>query len=358
MLLALLAVVSTGLVWLPFLAGFGGGIFSLFANYDGPNYLVIVKTWYDPQLIRTQFSLPLPVEYYPAHWPGYPLTVALVDAAVSGPWASLLATLAASVAAVSVFYLFIARLKLTAQPFWLAVVFLFLPARYLAVRSIGSPEPLFTAALLASLYFFIKKRWWLAGLFGALAQLTKSPGILLFIAYTLLLGWEAVKTKKIPWKAYPLALIPLTVLAVFGFYYLQTGNPLAYFQSGDNFHLVFPPFQAFNSARTWLGDFWLEDMVYVYLLGALSFFLLVKQKRIELAAFVGVFYTATLFVAHRDLARYSLPLAPFYLIAFAPFLEKREFKLAFVVILGAIYMYAFNFLANNTAPVADWTPYL
>jgi len=74
--------------------------------------------------------------------------------------------------------------------------------------------------------------------------------------------------------------------------------------------------------------------------------------------FAGIFFTATLFIAHRDLARYSLPLMPFALIAFEKFLTNRAFKIAFFLILPAIYLYAMNFIAGNTAPIADWTPYL
>jgi hypothetical protein len=99
-------------------------------------------------------------------------------------------------------------------------------------------------------------------------------------------------------------------------------------------------------------------MVWQYLLGALTLVLLLKQRLYDLASFAGVFFAATLFVAHRDLARYSLPLTPFSLIAFDKFIQKKEFKIALLITLPAIYLYAINFIAGNTAPVADWTPYL
>lgn len=292
-----------------------------------------------------------------------------------GTWAMLLTTLMTTILAASIFYLFIKKFRLSKKPLWLSILFLFLPARWLVVRSVGSPEPLFIFSLLASFYFFksaltsasqnilSKKKiitldFLLAGIFGALAQITKTPAILLFITYGVWLTYLAIKRKKIYYQAWPLLLIPLSALGVFIFYYLQTSNFLAYFQSGDNFHLVFPPFQAFATGRNWLGDFWLEDMVYVYLVGALTLVLLFKQKLYDLATFTTIFFTATLFVAHRDLSRYSLPLMPFALIAFAPFLEKKEFRIAFLIILPAIYFYTLNFILHNTAPIADWSPYL
>jgi len=375
-LLALVTIFSTLLVWLPFGAfGKADGMLSVFANYDGPNYIIAAKTLYNPEKIKAAFSMPLPVEYYPAHLPAYPLLVKFFDLFLPGTWAMLILTLLTTILAVWAFYLLVFKFKLSKSPFWLCLVFLFLPARWLVTRSVGSPEPLFLFAVLASIYFFksaFEKKeenifspfksvtfdFFLAGLFGALAQVTKTPGILLFIAYITYLIYRYTKTKKIPSQAWPLLLIPLSILPVFWFYKVQTGNFLAYFHSGDNFHLVFPPFQSFVTGRNWLGDFWLEDMVYIYLLGALTVVLLLKQKLYDLATFASVFFIATIFISHRDLSRYSLPLLPFALVAFAPFLEKKEFRIVFFIILIPIYLYAINFIAHNTAPIDNWTPYL
>jgi hypothetical protein len=49
---------------------------------------------------------------------------------------------------------------------------------------------------------------------------------------------------------------------------------------------------------------------------------------------------------------------PFALIAFNHFLEKKEFKIVFYFILIPIFLYTLNFILNNTAPIAVWTPYL
>ncbi|MFZ5366011.1 MAG: hypothetical protein ACOZBZ_01840 [Patescibacteria group bacterium] len=392
LLLGLTTIFSTLLVWFPFSLGLGKGMLSVFANYDGPNYIIVAKTLYNKTLIGTSFSLPLPLEYYPAHLPGYPLLIKFFNLFLPGTWAMLSVTLFTTILAVSMFYLFVKKFNLStpASSFFLSLLFLFLPARWLVVRSIGSPEPLFIFAILASFYFFksafekkesnlflkyksVTLDFFLAGLFGAIAQITKTPGILLFVAYLIYLGYHYLNHRptdtksrysvclchKITWfNLLPLFLIPLSILPVFWFYKIQTGDFLAYFHSGDNFHLVFPPLQSFVTGRNWLGDFWLEDMIFIYLFGALTVVLLFKQKLYDLATFALVFFTATLFVAHRDLSRYSLPLAPFYLLAFSPFLEKKEFKIAFFFILIPIYLYAINFILHNTAPVADWTPYL
>lgn len=79
--LTLLTIFSTVLVWLAFpllyLFGIGKGIFTVFANFDGPNYIVIAKTFYNQSLIAASFSQPPPLNYYPAHLPAYPLLIRL-----------------------------------------------------------------------------------------------------------------------------------------------------------------------------------------------------------------------------------------------------------------------------------------
>lgn len=383
------------LVWLPFLLGYGSGMGTVFSNYDGPNYLIISKTWYEPNLIATTFSLPLPLEYYPAHLPAYPLTIGVLNIFMTGPWAMLISTTLFSGFAAVAFYLFLFKFKLSENPFWLSLLFLIFPARWLTVKAVGSPEPLFLFAIITSFYFFksafdkVENNLWskrkivwvdllLAGVFGAIAQMTKSPGILLWAGYLLYLTIREISPVNSNRKIYgikeigviggrisriitnflPLTVIPLSALVVFWFYKIQTGNFLAYFHSGDNFHLFFPPFQAFSATRTWLGDFWREDLVWQYLFGALTVVYLFKQKHYDLVCFTGLFFASTLFVAHRDLARYSLPLLPFSLIAFDSFLQKKEFKIALLIILPAVFLFTVNFIAGNTAPVADWTPYL
>lgn len=366
LLIILAVLLSTSWLWLPFFGGYSsflgfeippGGMKTIFANYDGPNYLVVAKTWYEKEAIAHRFSLPLPLEYYPAHLPGFPLLIFALGQFLPFTLAMLSATVLAAVLAGVVFWLFLKEYKLSQNPLWLTVVFLFLPARIFIVRSIGSPEMLFIGAVLASFFFFKKKQYGWAGIFGALAQATKSPGILLFAAYLVYLIYQERSFKKLI-KAWPLCLIPLAALGIFGFYYLQTGDFLAYFHSGDNFHLTPFPYQSFNSSRSWLGEIWVEDMIWLYLITAVGVLFLFQQKLVDLGIFALVYFLATVFVAHRDIARYSLPMWPFLLIGFDSFLQKKEFKIAFWLILPAIYLYALNFVLGNTAPIADWTPYL
>ncbi len=343
------------------------GMATIMKNFDGLYYVVISKSLYNPEFITNNFSFNLPAIYYAAHFPLYPLLIKFFSYPLGYLWSMLSIPLIASVLSGIVFYLFIKEFKYSKCPLWLTIIFLLFPARWLIVRSVGSPESLLILFLISSFYFFKKRSYWLAGLFGGLAQLTKPPGGLIFLAFAIYLlyeNWQGIKdnffkqTARIIKKAYPLLIIPLTLVAVFVFYKSTYGDFWAYFHSGDNIHLFWPPLQVFNAAAQWVGTFWLEEIIYVYLLGILGVIYLFKQKRLDLAIFTAIFFYTTLFISHRDIARYSLPLMPFLIIAFEPFLVKKEFKIAFGIILLPIFLYAINFIAHNTAPIADWAPFL
>ncbi len=337
----------------------------VFANYDGPNYLIIAKCGYNPECIRTTFSLPLPVEYYAAHFPGYPLLISLFNFVLPGWWAMLVVNLISTGFMTTILYLLLKQLNIK-PAIWLTSISLFLPARMLILRSVGAPETLFIAAILGSIYFYRHQKYWLAGILLAAGQSIKTPAILLFAAYavdTVIKTCEVTERdprrliNKLTAKL-PLLLGPAIILPIFLVHANQTGNFLAYFYSGDNFHLIPIPFQTFISSRSWLGDFWLEDIVYIYLIGGLAIaYLWKKYKASIISIFPTIFYTATLFVAHRDISRYSTPLYPFWIIAFSDLIKKKEFKIIFLILLPAFYLYAINFIKYNLTPIADWTPY-
>lgn len=344
---------------------------TVISNYDGPLYIVVAKSLYNKESILGQFSFDLPHEYYAAHFPMFPLLIRLFSGLAGYPWAMLIVTLIASVFAHYYFFL-LARdfIKSDAKALALTAVFSIFPARWLIVRSVGAPEALFLGSIIASVYHFRKKQYLLAGLFGSIAQLTKSPAILLFGAYSLYLFYKFVadyiaspsKNKKMPFgfSALFILLIPLSLIALFGAYSLPStfGNFWAYFNSGDNIHLYFPPFQIFNYTEPWVNTFWLEDVVFLYFFGALTTIALFRQKLWILLSFVILFFGSILFVSHRDVIRYSLPILPFTLIAFRETILKKDFLLVMLFLSLPIFIYSITFIAGNTMPIANWAPFL
>lgn len=367
LLIVFIILFSSFLLYLPFLlkAGdwlglriFDSNMQYVYRNYDGPLYIIVSKSFYEPAAIqKTGLELPLPAEYFAAHLPLYPFFIRLLGASLGYLKAMLSVNLLFSVLLGLFFYYLVKRLKLTKNPLLLTIVFMFLPRLYV-IRSVGAPESLFILLILLSLFFFEKEKFFWAGVFGGLSVMTKTPGAILFGAYFLVFIERYVRTKKVEWQGYlSICLIPLGLLIVFLIYFKQYGDFFAYFHSGDNFHLV-TPFAAFNSLARWVRSAWLEDIVFYFFIYALSLFYLRESKYRSLYYFGAAFFAATLFIQHRDIARYSLPLWPLACIAFEKFFTSKKFLFALIIILPGIYLYALNFILSNVMPVANWKPFL
>jgi len=367
-LISIISLIPTILIWFPFFLRIPvfwsiplptNGLETIVANYDGPLYMVVAKTLYNKATIESNFQFPLPAEYYPAHFPLFPLLIKFFGIVTNYPYAMLIATLLSSILALYFFEKLISEYVSKKDAMFLMFMFAIFPARWLIVRSTGSADPLFVAAIIASVYYFKNKEYWWAGIWGLIAQITKSPGILLFVSYAAYFGFDYFKNHKLDIKkTYPLLLIPLGLVFVFGLYAITQGNFWAYFHSGDNIHLLFPPFQIFNYSAPWVGTFWLEEIIFIYLIGAVGVYKLFEKKDYEIAIFTGIFFFVTLFIAHRDLMRYSLPLVPFLYVAFADTLIKKEFKFAMVVIAIPIYLFSLAFISQNVMPISNWAPFL
>jgi hypothetical protein len=367
--IALMAIVPTILIWLPFylkaekfwnIPLSPQGMATIVSNFDGPLYIVAAKTLYNPELIAKSYQFPLTNEYYSAHFPMFPILIKTFAPILGHPYSMLFVTIASSILALYFFNLHAKQHLDTNNALWLTFIFAIFPARWLIVRSVGSPEPFFIASILASTYFFGKQKYLLAGLWGLLAQTTKSPAILLFVAYSLQIFMANIRNVKELFKAkyLPLFLIPFGVVLVFSLYLVQTGDFWVYFKSGDNMHLFFPPFQIFNSSEPWVGTFWLEEIIFIYLFGILGIYKLYQEKLTTYFYFVLVFFIPLFFVAHRDLLRYALPVVPFLLLGYKDMLLKTEVKIAIAVLIIPIYLYSLTFISQNTMPISNWAPFL
>jgi len=368
------------IIWLPFYLkldnflglNFSTGIGTIYRNFDGLEYVIIAKSLYQPQIITT-IPQSLSPNYYAAHFPGYAMLILLISPLFGFLKSMLLIPAFFTLTSVFAFYFLIKNFKLSNHPLFLSVIFLILPARWLIVHSVGSAEPIFIFFTILTFYFLLKfealkqQRFiWLTTFFGILAQFTRPPGILIFIAIGLFVLWNTFfKDKTLNFSSkitrilsyYPLILIPVTLLGVFYWYSLTYLDFFAYFHSGDNIHLTFPPFQVFDKNQYWVGDIWLEDIIYTFILGFLGGMLLIKKKLYSLAFFVFTYLGASIFVSHRDISRYVLPVFPFVLIAFENILTSKEFKIVSIIISLGIYLYTQNFLINNTSPISNLQTY-
>jgi hypothetical protein len=374
----LITILPTLALWLPFALKIKNiwsipltqmGMGTIVANYDGPLYIVVAKTLYAAEAIKANYSFPLPVEYYAAHFPLFPLLIRLFAPIMGYPYSMLFVTIFSSFVGIYYFYLFIQDFVDKKEALFVTLLFAIFPARWLISRSVGSADPLFVTSILASIYHFRKKKYLPAGIWGAVAQLTKSAGILLFATYAIVLAIPKIKklvagslgkwieSLKLE-KTYPLFLLPLALIGVFTFYYFTYGDFFAYFKSGDNIHLFFPPFQIFDYSQPWVGTFWLEEIIFVYLIGGLGLMKLIKMKEEAIYWFVGIFFVSLLFVSHRDIIRYALPIIPFLYAAFSETITKKEFKIVALLIVIPIYLFSLSFISQNVMPISDWAPLL
>lgn len=375
-ILATLTLILTFLIWLPHLLAlpnfwglsFANGFSTIYKNFDGLEYVIIAKTFYNPILIST-LPQSLPSSYFASHFPGYSILINSFAPFLGYLKSMLFVSLISTILATSTFYLLVKDFKLSDHPLFLSFLFLILPGRWLIVHSVGSSEPFFIFLTILTLYLVLKfeasYRYsfiLLAALAGLFAQITRPPGILLFISLVLYVHYKFYLEKKtIGFKnAYlnhlkyaPMILIPIGLLGVFYLYRQNLGDFWAYFHSGDNIHLTFPPFQIFNKHQFWVGDIWLEDAIYIFILGFLGGVTLWKKKLHLLTFFTLTYLLAATLVVHRDISRYLLPIGPFILIAFEKVLTSREFKIILPIIFLAIYLYSQNFLIENIAPIPN-----
>jgi 4-amino-4-deoxy-L-arabinose transferase-like glycosyltransferase len=358
-------LVSTAVLYIPFLfklfplLGFDiqAGFDFIYQSYDGLLYVVPAKTFYNLEAIRAlHLEIPLNAEYYAAHLPLYPAFIALFAIVFGYVKSMIVVNLLFTIVLACFFYYLLIHLKLSAKPLILVSIFLFLP-RFLVIRSVGAPESLFILLILASVFFFEKKNYLLAGILGGLSVMTKTPGILLFGAYGLIFLEQLIKTKKFDLRWLNILFIPLGLILVFVLYHFQYQDFFAYFHTGGVVPMPYP-FSAFNFQGKWVDTAWLEDIILYFFIYGLAIIHLKDSKYRSFFYVPLVYLIGTIFVQHRDISRYALPLWPFACIAFEKFFTSKKFLIVFVLLLPAIYLYAWNFLLYNVMPISDWTAFL
>lgn len=375
-ILATFTLALTLIIWLPHILAlpnfwglsFKQGFSTIYRNFDGLEYVVIAKSFYSPSLTaalpQSQSAI-----YFASHFPGYSILITIFAPLLGYLKSMLFSSLLSTILASFIFYFLVRDYKLSNHPLFLSFLFLILPARWLIVHSVGSSETLFIFLTLLTIYLFLKfehsSKYYLlilSAISGAAAQITRPPGILLFISLIFYIHWRFYLHRKIigfkkAWidhlKYFPFILMPIGLFSIFYLYGQTYGDFWAYFHSGDNIHLTFPPFQVFNKAQFWVGDIWLEDIVYIFILGFLGAVTLWKRKLYPISSFVFTYLIASTFVVHRDISRYLLPVTPFILISFEKVLTSREFKIILPIIFFAIYLYCQNFLIENVAPIPN-----
>lgn len=224
LLLVFLTVGGSLLVYLPFWSQMG----TVYRAWDGPNYLTIAKTGYDVPDDYAILSYVYVESYFLRHFPVYPALIRLFSF-VGYQRSMLLVSILCTAGAAILFYRLCRNSLEAPQPLFLASVFLFFPPRWLYFRSTGSTEAPFLLFVFAAIYLFEKDRVGWAAVMGALATLTRIPGLL--VAPGPATDPDAAQAVALP----PWLLLPPAALAgFFAYCWSRTGNFLEYFaQQGD-----------------------------------------------------------------------------------------------------------------------------
>jgi Gpi18-like mannosyltransferase len=90
-------------------------------------------------------------------------------------------------------------------------------------------EALFLCFSLLSFYYMRHSKWWLAGLFGFCASLTRSAGLFLLVPFAYeYLYQRQFQFMKIRWNVISGALIPAGIAVFAAYCYVRFGDPLAF----------------------------------------------------------------------------------------------------------------------------------
>lgn len=327
-------------------------------NFDGPLYVVIAKTLYNPsQLKDINFNSLKPI-YYANHFPLYPILIRSVSFITRNYFRSMiLLTWLISAFYSIVFYLFLKKFNLSKNPLYLTLISLFIPARWLALRTVGGVEPLFLLLLLFIFWFYFKKKYLISSFFGFLLVLVKPHGILVFVGILLTIliknRKDLLKNQKIIKKYGAYLLMPLGLLLLFVFYKFKFNDFWAYFHAGLSAISLFKliPFASLLDNISIRN----EGYFYFFAITLFGIYKLWKDFNKDLAIICFTFLLPHLFLQHADIYRYLIPISPFTLItAYQDIYRHRLFKIFFFVYLIGVYVYTLNVLPQNMSHYWDY----
>ena len=330
------------------------GFSNILRNWDGPHYIVVAQTFYNPDKIVPLLFTDVSPSYYPAHFPLYPMFMAIFAPIMGFFYSGLFVNIVFGVLLNYVFYS-VAK-KYTKHPLLLTAVFTVFPPRFLVTRAILAPETLMTLCIFLSLVAWENKDYFKGALWGSLGMLSKVKAGFLLPAFMASAAEEIILKKRSFKSSYLYAfLIPLTLCAFFGYLYYQTGDFFAFFaaEKGNNLFVTFP-FAQFNFDAVWAQSIWLEDVVFYFAAMILLTVTLARSDSHRSWFYFSLFYTFFLiFVPQRDITRFSYPLYPLFLITFQSFFTSKPFKIMLIILLPALYFYTLNFILHNQAPIAN-----
>ncbi len=361
--LVLISLLPIILLYLPFLLhmpSFWGiplkssGMQQIFANWDGPNYVLNAITLYDPSEIAKRAFLSRPNEYYAAHFPLYSLLIRPLGPFIGYFWSAIIVQLLSGVLLNVIFYYWIR--SHTKHALWLTFAFTIFPPRYLILRAVIAPELLLVICIIGAFYFWQKNKPVLSGVCAFIACTVKFQSLVFVPVYIILILEKLWRKEKIRWHMLVSPVLPLAGYAVVSiWYYLAFGDWNVYFRAQEIVGMGMSiPFAMFNYAQKWVSTGWMETGALYFIV---MFVLLAKLSK----GFPRIYFWFTLcyigmlsVIPQVDIMRLAMPLAPIFFLAFHEMLSSNYFKYGLLMSLPLIYLHTINFIMTNQAPISDW----
>jgi len=343
---ALLSIIFYTYIYFNTPLGFG----PLYRNWDGPSYIVIAKSFYNPILIE-KFAVikELQQYYYAAHFPLYSVLIRAFSFIGYYQATIVVSQIFTLLGALAIYELF--KLLKIREPLVLSLTSLIFTPRWFVVSHTGSSEPIFMFFLIMFLINFFKGKHLSGAIWAMLAQFTRSQGILIFAGIGLYYLYEfAIKRINFVELVKSVAqylTIPIALISVFTLYYFQFGTFFAFFKALGSYGHLGTPFRMFGFYNDSSIIFPLEVMIYLYLLYGIAVFKLISEKAYKLVAFAIPFFLPIPLLNHLDVSRYAIPLLPFVLIAYQHFFGQRYVKIAMILSIPATMVWAAAIIVFN-----------
>ena len=336
----------------------------LWDRWDAPHYTDLIVYGYqtdDPGTLTNAYGYqqvyPGELELYIVFYPLFPWLGGIVNALIHAPVLS--AFIVAGVASVVLGPLFYRLVKHDEPPdvalrsAWILLIF---PTAYFL--HIGYTEALFLALVIGSFLAARTGRWWLAGLVGGLAALTRINGLVLLLALPVEAAtqWYMVPRaeRRFRWEWLAIGLVGVGFGVYLVLNYALYGTPFEFLvvQHDHWFKSLAWPWDAINSALGWFGSDKPDDRLmygFVELLfvaiGAVG--TVVAAFRFRPSWFAWMLGNLVLFVSTSFLLstpRYALTLFPIFVALALP--TRRVWALVGV---SAVSLAGFIYFASRFA---------
>ena len=245
----------------------------LWDRWDAPHYTDLIVYGYrafdagnltDPYGYRQVY--PGDLDLYIVFYPLFPWLGSVVDALIHAPVLS--AFLVAGVASLFVGPLLYRLVRQDEDPdvalrsAWFLLIF---PTAYFL--HIGYTEALFMALVIGSFLAARTDRWWLAGLIGGLAALTRINGLVLLLALPVeaatQYSMQPRGERRFRWRWLAIGLVGVGFAIYLAVNYVIYGTPFQFMhvQESHWFKYLAPPWDAINSALSRFGGTEPDDVL-------------------------------------------------------------------------------------------------